>query len=130
MYTPATFRRLVEIVLAGLHWETCLEYLDDIIVCGEKLCFWKVESSWFETEIKCYLFTKRVVFCGHLVSEEGVRTYRKKTEFVRNWPVTTNVKEVSSLLGFCSYYRRFVCRFAEISRSHHKLSEKGLRFKW
>ena len=30
---PATFERLVEIVLAGLHWETCLVYLDDIIVC-------------------------------------------------------------------------------------------------
>ena len=32
---PATFERLVEIVLAGLHWETCLVYLDDIIVCGK-----------------------------------------------------------------------------------------------
>ena len=32
---PATFERLIEIVLAGLHWETCLVYLDDIIVCGK-----------------------------------------------------------------------------------------------
>ena len=29
---PATFSRLVDLVLAGLHWETCLFYLDDIIV--------------------------------------------------------------------------------------------------
>ena len=29
---PATFSRLMDHVLAGLHWETCLFYLDDIIV--------------------------------------------------------------------------------------------------
>ena len=29
---PATFSRLMDLVLAGLHWETCLLYLDDIIV--------------------------------------------------------------------------------------------------
>ena len=29
---PATFSRLMDHVLSGLHWETCLFYLDDIIV--------------------------------------------------------------------------------------------------
>ena len=29
---PATFSRLMDRVLAGLHWETCLFYLDDIII--------------------------------------------------------------------------------------------------
>ena len=29
---PATFSRLIDRILSGLHWETCLFYLDDIIV--------------------------------------------------------------------------------------------------
>eukprot|EP00731_Ephydatia_muelleri_P037156 Em0403g5a len=29
---PATFQRLMERVLAGLHWTTCLIYLDDILI--------------------------------------------------------------------------------------------------
>ena len=29
---PSTFSRLMDCVLSGLHWETCLFYLDDIIV--------------------------------------------------------------------------------------------------
>ena len=29
---PATFSRLMDRILAGLHWETCLFYLDDIII--------------------------------------------------------------------------------------------------
>ena len=29
---PSTFQSLMELVLRGLHWSTCLVYLDDIIV--------------------------------------------------------------------------------------------------
>lgn len=32
---PATFERLMESVLAGLQWDICLVYLDDIIVTGK-----------------------------------------------------------------------------------------------
>ena len=32
---PATFERLMERVLAGLHWKTLLVYLDDVIVFGK-----------------------------------------------------------------------------------------------
>eukprot|EP00731_Ephydatia_muelleri_P029914 Em0021g437a len=29
---PSTFQKLMEMVLAGLHWTTCLVYLDDIVI--------------------------------------------------------------------------------------------------
>ena len=32
---PATFERLMETVLAGLNWQICLIYLNDIIVIGK-----------------------------------------------------------------------------------------------
>ena len=31
---PATFQRLMDLVLSGLQWSSCLVYLDDIIVVG------------------------------------------------------------------------------------------------
>jgi hypothetical protein len=31
---PAPFERLMETVLAGLQWDICLIYLDDVIVLG------------------------------------------------------------------------------------------------
>ena len=32
---PATFERLMDLVLRGLTWKTCLVYLDEVIVIGK-----------------------------------------------------------------------------------------------
>ena len=40
---PATFSRLMDRVLSGLHWETCLFYLDDIIVFSST---WEEHLAW------------------------------------------------------------------------------------
>ena len=55
---PATFSRLMDRVLAGLHWETCLFYLDDIIVFSStweehlarlREVFWEVKARQAQT---------------------------------------------------------------------------------
>ena len=32
---PATFERMMEIILSGVHWETCLLYIDDVIIFAD-----------------------------------------------------------------------------------------------
>ncbi|MCG8048996.1 MAG: reverse transcriptase domain-containing protein, partial [Candidatus Thiodiazotropha endolucinida] len=137
---PASFERLIEIVLAGLHWETCLVYLDDIIVCGKTFedmvknlgeVFERLQEAGLKLKArKCQLFAKKVDFLGHIISEEGISTDPSKTECIRNWPVPQNVKEVRSFLGLCSYYRRFIYRFSEIAKPLTKLTEKYRKFKF
>ena len=34
---PATFQRLMDLILAGLQWSNCLVYLDDILIIGKKI---------------------------------------------------------------------------------------------
>ena len=79
---PNTFSRLMDRVLAGLHWETCLFYLDDIIVFAatweEHLArLRQVFERLRHTQLKlgaekCTFTAKEVSYLGHRVTSEGL----------------------------------------------------------
>ena len=137
---PGTFERLMETVLAGLQWETCLIYLDDVIVFGKTeqqtldrldAILSRIGQAGMKLKpSKCRLFQKRVHYLGHVVTEDGVMTDPEKIETVREWPVPTTQTEVRSFLGTASYYRRFVQNFGTIARPLHRLTEKNRPFLW
>ena len=137
---PATFERLMEIVLAGLYWQVCLIYLDDIIVSGKtfedmienlSLIFDRfLQAGQKLKPRKCKLFAQEVEFLGHIISETGIRTDPNKTKCIEEWPVPKNVHEIRSFLGLCSYYRRFVYKFSDTAKPLYKLTEKQEPFIW
>ena len=110
---PATFERLIEKILVGLQWKTCLCYLDDVVVYSstfpqavERLqeVFDRMKTAGLKLNpSKCKLFQKSVEYLGHIVSEEGVSTDPAKVEAVQQWPTPRSVKDIRSFLGLCSY---------------------------
>ncbi|MCO5552184.1 hypothetical protein L7F22_005695 [Adiantum nelumboides] len=62
--------------------------------------------------------------------DAGVQMDAAKLETVRDLLDLKNVHEVRSFLGLCSYYRRYVQKFAEIASSLHLLTQKGVPFSW
>ena len=105
---PSTFQRLMELVLADLCWETCLIYLDDVIVYGHN---WdehlqrlrQVLTRLQEVHLKllsgkCQFFCKSVSFLGHIISQHGVETDPVKIQAISNWPPPTNATELRSFL--------------------------------
>ena len=79
---------------------------------------------------ECLLFAKEVEYLGHIISSYGIKTDPNKTKVIQEWPKSGNVHEVRSFLGFCSYYRRFIAKFAEAAKKLRRLSEKGQKFIW
>ena len=70
---PATFQRLMENCLGDMNMQSCLIYLDDIVV----------SSRTFGSGIaKCNLFQKELNYLGHTVFPEGITTDPKKVECV------------------------------------------------
>ena len=137
---PATFERLMDLVLAGLHWDVCLVYLDDIIVFSQSFkqhvqrlqpVLERLRQAGLKlSPSKCHLFQPRVEFLGYVVSGDGVSTDPKKTEAIDKWPTPRSVRDVRSFLGLCSYYRRFVKGFADIAKPLYVLTQQDVVFVW
>lgn len=139
-YAPATFERLMETVLRGLSWKTCLVYLDDIIVVGKSFedhmrnleqVFQTIRSAKLKlSPKKCNMFRRKVNYLGHVVSHKGVEPDPEKVRAVKEWPVPKDKHDVRSFLGLCTYYRRYILGFANIAKPLTRLTEKSRKFEW
>ena len=137
---PATFERLMDHVLAGLPWNVCLVYLDDIIVHGrtfseqlenlQKVFACLKKANLKLSPEKCNLFRREVKYLGHIISCNGVATDPSKIDSVKDWPRPTCLAEMRSFLGLCSYYRKFIRNFAEIADPLTRLTQKNVQFLW
>ena len=137
---PGTFERVMEVVMRGLQWKTCLVYLDDIVVFAasfeehlERLeeVLQRLRTAGLKVKpSKCQLGRRRVGFLGHIVSQEGVGTDPAKVEAVRSWPAPASTTEVRSFLGLAGYYRAFVPDFSTVAKPLSALAEKGRVFHW
>ena len=137
---PATFQWLMDRVLSGLKWSTCLVYFDDIMVVGTSFAdhlsniggvLARLRGAGLKLKPgKCRLCKERVAFLGHIVSAEGITTDPSKTEAVAKWPTPQSRREVQQFLGLANYYRQFVKNFAAIAGPLQRLTEKNSNFEW
>ncbi|XP_052762346.1 uncharacterized protein LOC128204991 [Mya arenaria] len=91
---PATFSRVVNLILRGMNWKTVLAFLDDILVLGksfedhmhnlaETLERFKKQGMKLKPK-KCVLFQKKVEFLGRIVSENEIAMADRDIETVVN----------------------------------------------
>ena len=137
---PATFQRMMDTVLSGLKWQSCLVYLDDVVVF----------STTFEQHLqrlravldalrtaglslkpeKCHFGYEELKFLGHVVSSDGIRPDPDKTRAVAAFPTPATKQDVRRFLGLCAYYRRFVPNFSKIAEPLHHLTRDNVAFVW
>ena len=137
---PATFSRLMDRVLAGLHWETCLFYLDNIIVFSStweehlarlRQVFERLRHANLKLRAdKCTFAAKEVNYLGHPVTEEGLLPDSSLLAAIREIPPPKTATEVRSFLGLAGYYRRYVKNFVAIASPLHALTRKDAVFHW
>jgi len=130
----------MDVMLSGLQWETCLVYLDDVLIFGrthEEMLnrldnvHRRLQSGGMKLRLdKCKFSQRQVTYLGHVISVDGIRPDPLKIHAVQNMPDPTNVKEVKSFLGLVSYYRRFIANCSQIAAPLTKLLKKGEIFRW
>jgi hypothetical protein len=120
---PATFDRLMETVLRGL--TIVLPRVpgrrdrDWLHVPGAPAQPPNLFERFHEAHLKFNLekfqfLQKEVRNLRHTVSPDEITTDSEKLKAVREWPTPRKTHEISSFLGLCSHYRRFIPGFVDI----------------
>ena len=131
---PASYSRLVQLVLQGIPPESALPYLDDTIVhsptvqqhfkdLGAVLAAHQKAGLKLQPA-KCQLFQKEVAYLGHLISQEGIRPLPDYVKVVQDWPIPTTKSEARVFLGKVGYYRRFIKDYQAIARHWTEVTGK------
>lgn len=136
---PATFARVMNLILHGLNWYIVLAFLDDILVLGRNFdhhlenlekVFQRLRR--FKLKLKpqkCEFFQQKVEFLGRLVSKNGLEIGNEHIRVVQDWPVPRNKKDVQRFLGLANYHRSFIKDYAKMSKPLYNLTGK-VPFEW
>ena len=136
--TPAYFQLLMNKVLKELKF--AMTYLDDIIIFSQdesqhlehlEIVFSHLREAGLKMKrSKCDFFKSEIHYLGHLISPEGISPLPNKLDSIKHMPAPNSTKEIKQFLGLTGYYRKFVPRFADISRPLTTLTKKDAKFEW
>ncbi|WP_253302428.1 reverse transcriptase domain-containing protein [Wolbachia endosymbiont of Psylliodes chrysocephala] len=132
---PSTFQRVMDNILRGLQNETCLVYLDDIVIFSTSLqehmlrlrqIFDRLRDANFKLQLdKSEFLRKEVNYLGHVITPLGVKPNPEKISAVKKFPIPKTTKEIKGFLGLVGYYRKFIQDFAKITKPLTKCLKKG-----
>ena len=122
---PATFQRVIDILLMRYRWKTCLVYIDYIIIFSKNM-----EDHLCQVDeilqvlrdvggtlrlAKCNFFTESVNYLGHAIRPGLLQVGDKSLDAIGEAKPPTTPTQVRSFLGLCNVYKRFVPSFVHIS---------------
>ena len=79
---------------------------------------------------KSALCRKETRYLGFIVSADGARPDRAKTDPIRRFPQPTDRKGMRRFLGICGYYRRCIRNFVRIAAPLQRLVPEDATFVW
>ena len=122
---PATFQRLMHVVLAGFE-NFCNAYMDDIIIFSDS---WEEHLEYIQLVVenlrqagltakpsKCCWDVASLSYLGHVVGKGKVSVPECKVKSIREFVKPVTKKDQQSFLGTTGYYRKFIRDYS--SRAH------------
>ncbi|KAL8429798.1 hypothetical protein ACSSS7_006338 [Eimeria intestinalis] len=129
------FKRMVDVLSAGMKWVSSVGYIDDLAVYSDTwaghcahlrqlLTALRAANLQFHPA-KCCFGTKSVHYLSHVVSRPGVQPCPSKVKAILDMPPRANAKAVPRFLGKCPYCHKFIPHFSIIaSRALHDHERK------
>jgi hypothetical protein len=139
--SPVTFQTMMnhlfkELITRG----SVVVYMDDILIFTETIeAHCRVvrevlqilaDNNLYLKPEQCNFEKDEIDYLGLKVSHDKIMMDPIKVAGIKDWPTPRTVTEVCSFIGFCNFYRRFICDFSRISQPLHNLMTKDARWEW
>ncbi len=122
----AAFQGHINNVLREYLDQSCIAYLDDIIVYSNLLQehrehVWRVLAKLQEAGLnlklsKCEFKMQLISFIGFIVTPEDVEMEPDRVRTIADWPEPAYHRNIQVFLGFANFYRCFISSFSRLAK--------------
>ncbi|VDI67441.1 Hypothetical predicted protein, partial [Mytilus galloprovincialis] len=137
---PNSFQLLMDKILRGLTFKSCLCYLDDVLICSETFeqhmsdlqeVFDRFRNAGLKLNPqKCTFANSSAIFLGHHISKEGIRPLSDRVRALNEFPPPQNVKQLRRALGMFNWFRKFIPNYSSAAEPLTRLLKKSAKFVW
>ncbi|CAG2216608.1 Retrovirus-related Pol polyprotein from transposon 297 [Mytilus edulis] len=137
---PNSFQLLMDKILRGLTFKSCLCYLDDVLICSETFeqhmsdlqeVFDRFRNAGLKLNPqKCTFANSSAIFLGHHISKEGIRPPPDRVRALNEFPPPQNVKQLRRALGMFNWFRKFIPNYSSAAEPLTRLLKKSAKFVW
>ena len=130
---PGTFQSFINDTVREYLDVFCTAYLDDVLIYSENeeerseqvlKVLTRLKEKGLQVDIdKCEFSVTEVKYLGLIVTTDGIKMDSEKIEAILKWETPGSVKDVQAFLGFANFYRRFISRFSQRTRSLTELTK-------
>ena len=121
-----TFQKNMEIMLYGLLWNSCIVYIDDIIIFSNTFEEHKQRVKEVLDQLKkanivlkpgkCDICLPEVEYLGHIVGRRQLRPKKDTVQKIMETKMPGTITEVRSFCNLAGFYRRFIHKYTEIAK--------------
>lgn len=138
--SPASFQRLMDVVLGNAKYEFAMAYMDDVVVFSRTfeehlehltIVLERMRNAGLTFNPgKVQLAEPKINLLGFVVDSGTLRPNEEKLRALTEYPCPHDVKSLQQYLGIIAFYRDFIPCCSEISQPLNHLLRKGVKWCW
>jgi len=89
-----------------IHSSTFIEHHIDLVLDRPTSAGFTVNAA------KCQFCKPGIKFLGHIISDEGVKAERERTEAILRYPIPKNQRQLRKFLRICNFHQHFILNYS------------------